>query len=344
VEQVDTEKLIGELEIAVDRLRSLYEQYFVGIEKLEPQVPRKDVDRKIHTLRKEQIRNTALRFRFQMVLQRYNTYQTHWQRVCREIENGTYKRHLVRAQRRFGSVRPRPGSIRPPSFRPEPGAPLPQDLAAQLAELDKDFAPPSFDIPVDVDEAPPPTQRRPPTSSRPPAGAASRGLPGRSPPPVPPRPAPPRPPPSPLGAARPAAPAQPSAGPRPPGVPPPQPSAGPRPPGVPPPQASAGPRPPGVPSAGPRPPGVPPPRPPLPSTPQGPGPSQDLPDARLRQIYAEYIDARRRRNESTETLTYQHVAKSLRESGDKLRQKHGKPVDFEVAVKDGKTVLRPVLK
>ncbi len=47
VEPVDIEKLIGELEIAVDRLRSLYEQYFMGIEKLEPMVPRKDVDRRI---------------------------------------------------------------------------------------------------------------------------------------------------------------------------------------------------------------------------------------------------------------------------------------------------------
>jgi hypothetical protein len=55
-------------------------------------VPRKDVERRIYSLRKEQIRNTALRFRFQMILQRYNTYQTHWQRICREIENGTYKR------------------------------------------------------------------------------------------------------------------------------------------------------------------------------------------------------------------------------------------------------------
>src|SRR5579862_5699762 len=72
----------------------------MGIERLEPAVPRKDVDRKIYALRKEQIRNTALRFRFQMILQRYNTFQSHWQRICREIENGTYKRHLYRAERK----------------------------------------------------------------------------------------------------------------------------------------------------------------------------------------------------------------------------------------------------
>jgi len=47
VEAADIERLVGELEVAVDRLRSLYDQYFMGIEKIEPSVVRKDVDRRI---------------------------------------------------------------------------------------------------------------------------------------------------------------------------------------------------------------------------------------------------------------------------------------------------------
>jgi hypothetical protein len=79
--------------------------------------------------------------------------------------------------------------------------------------------------------------------------------------------------------------------------------------------------------------------------PPRPAPSQgELTDKRLRQIYVEYVDAKRRQNESTAAITFQSVAKSLRESGERLRQKHGKDVDFEVALKDGKTILRPVLK
>src|SRR5580704_14586 len=111
----------------------------MGIEKIEPMVPRKDVERRIQVLRKEQIRNTAQRFRFQMLLQRYNTYQTHWQRICREIDNRTYKRHVLKAQRRFGSVAPPPMT----APLPAPGARLPPSaaLAAELAELDRDFAP-----------------------------------------------------------------------------------------------------------------------------------------------------------------------------------------------------------
>src|SRR5688572_24520798 len=89
---------LDELDTRVDRLRALYEQYFVGIEKLEPHVQKKDVERRLYALRKLQIRNTALRFRFQNLVQRYTTYLTYWQRVCRQIEEGTFKRDLVRAQ------------------------------------------------------------------------------------------------------------------------------------------------------------------------------------------------------------------------------------------------------
>ncbi len=97
----EQEIALSELEERVDRLRNIYEQYFLGFEKIEPMVPRKDVDRRFALLRKEQIRNTAVRFRFQMVTQRYNTYAMHWVRICRQIEAGTYKRHLRKAKARF---------------------------------------------------------------------------------------------------------------------------------------------------------------------------------------------------------------------------------------------------
>lgn len=98
----EQEIAIGELEERVDRLRNIYEQYFLGFEKLEPTVPRKDVDRRFAILRKEQIRNTAMRFRFQVVTQKFNTYSMHWIRICRQIEEGTYKRHVRKAKARFG--------------------------------------------------------------------------------------------------------------------------------------------------------------------------------------------------------------------------------------------------
>ena len=107
----------------------------MGIEKLEPTVPRKDVERRIQVLRKEQIRNTALRFRFQMILQRYNTYQTHWLRICRADR----ERH-VQAPR--GCVRSSASASVVGGERRVPPSPSPAQVprrptcAAQLAELD----------------------------------------------------------------------------------------------------------------------------------------------------------------------------------------------------------------
>ncbi|HEY8038740.1 MAG TPA: MXAN_5187 C-terminal domain-containing protein [Polyangiaceae bacterium] len=312
MDQAELERLVGELELAVDRTRSLYEQYFMGIERIEPTVPRKDVDRRIHVLRKEQIRNTGLRFRFLMLVQRYNTYQTHWQRICREIENGTYKRHVIRAQQRFGVDRGR-ASVPPPSVASSlsqavaaaPSMPIPKDLAAELAELDREFAPAEEldDLDVELDEEPtpiaPPTRpaaHAPATRHAPtwrkaaPAAPRKTVHPAPAAPPAPPRPATPVPRPPPV-APRPAPVAVAAVGP--------------------------------------------------------PAPARrpdDLPDERVRQLYAQYVEAKRRHNESTAAITYDAVAKSLRESSEKLRQKHGKAVDFEVSVKDGKTVLKPVLK
>lgn len=100
--QKELEVLVSELEVRTERLRKLYDQYFLGFEKLEPTVARKDVDRRLEVIRKEQLRNTALRFRFQMITQKYSTYQTLWARTCRAIEEGTFKRHLAKARARFG--------------------------------------------------------------------------------------------------------------------------------------------------------------------------------------------------------------------------------------------------
>jgi hypothetical protein len=99
----EVERELEELETRIERLRALYEQYFMGLEKLEPLIPKKDVERRIWVLRRVQVRNTGLRFKFQMLIQRFNTFQQYWLRVVREIENGTYRRDVLRAAKRFGA-------------------------------------------------------------------------------------------------------------------------------------------------------------------------------------------------------------------------------------------------
>ena len=156
MENAELEVALEELETRLERLRALYEQYFMGIERIEPAIPRKDIDRRIYVLRREKIRNTAKRFKLQTIISRYNTFQQYWQRICREIEQGTYKRHVIKAERiapgkmltiaarkRLGRAAleamepeeaaapgtvppPSAPSIPPPTLRPAPPAPAPR--------------------------------------------------------------------------------------------------------------------------------------------------------------------------------------------------------------------------
>ena len=81
------------------------------------------------------------------------------------------------------------------------------------------------------------------------------------------------------------------------------------------------------------------PAPPIAARAKGPG------DARMRQIYDSYVDAKRKNNERTDKIDYETVAKSLKKMVPKLDRKHkGKRIDFKVVVKDGKVGIKPVVK
>jgi hypothetical protein len=155
----DQELLVSELETALDRLQALYNQYFMGIEKLEPTIPHKDVNRRIQALRKEKIHNTAIRFRFQTQVQKYSTQSNYWRRICRQIEEGTYHRDVMRAKKR--SARRDEGEIASMALS-ELGAgyseapPPAVDLSEEMGmDLDDPFAAPTSTR-ADHTTAPPP--------------------------------------------------------------------------------------------------------------------------------------------------------------------------------------------
>ena len=72
VEAEDIAAQLAELAQKMDRLKVLYEQYFMGIERIEPQVARKEVSRAMLLLQQRYIRNTGLRFKFNTLLQKWN--------------------------------------------------------------------------------------------------------------------------------------------------------------------------------------------------------------------------------------------------------------------------------
>jgi len=272
------EIMLSDAEVQLSRIKHLYEQWFQGIERIEPQIPRKQFDRMLHNLRKVKPRNTALRFRFQTLIQRYTTLQTYWRRIGRQIEEGTYRRDLLRARRRREAARAERElhkgrrSSSPLELDPNADTNMDQliaDASDRMDELLKAPEPSSKVATLDLEQSksaaePAPVrfgkpQSRQPVSKRDKSNSAitpSR----RAPPPI---------------AAR----------------------------------------------------------------SKGPG------DARMRQIYDAYIDAKRSNNERTDKIDYETVAKSLKKMVPKLDRKHkGKRVDFKVVVKDGKVGIKPVVK
>ena len=272
------EIMLSDAEVQLSRIKHLYEQWFQGIERIEPQIPRKQFDRALHELRKVKPRNTALRFRFQTLIQRYTTLQTYWRRIGRQIEEGTYRRDLLRARRRREAGRAERQresgrrSSSPLELDPNADTNMDQliaDASDRIDELLKAPEPSSKVSTLDLEQSAP--QEEPPTArfgkpqSRRPALKRERSNPAVTPS----RRAPP----------------------------------------------------------------------PITARSKGPG------EARMRQIYDSYVEAKRNNNERTDKIDYESVAKSLKKMVPKLDRKHkGKRVDFKVVVKDGKVGIKPVVK
>lgn len=92
-----------------------------------------------------------------------------------------------------------------------------------------------------------------------------------------------------------------------------------------------------------------PPGPPARATASAPpkpaGADPALSETRVREIYARYVQAKRECRESTSGITEDGLSRSLRATVEKLKSQHkGRQIDFDVVIKDGKAVLKPVVK
>jgi len=145
---------VDDLERKIERLRALYESHFLGIERRPPIVPRQELNRLMLELQQVQIRNAALRFRFQSVSQRWTLLVTYWNRTLREIESGTYRRDLQKAYRRI-AARGEPMSEQEATALGVP----PSRAKAFVAQQNRRWvASPDPDAPGDADRPAEPTQ------------------------------------------------------------------------------------------------------------------------------------------------------------------------------------------
>ena len=205
MDNAEYEAELNDAEMRLERLRARYEQYFRGVDRREPAFERKDVERRMQLLRRERPRNTALRFRSQTLLQRYTTFRTHWNRICRQIENGTYKRDLQRMRSRRERLEPSQARATETDLQAERGVvsldeslDIDQEVAAALAAAEASASNRSANQPT----ARPRTQTfsRPEALKKPPP-VPRQASPASAPPPVPPQAARRPPPPPPQGAS-----------------------------------------------------------------------------------------------------------------------------------------------
>mgnify|MGYP006283837725 CR=1 FL=1 len=95
----ELDQILSQLEEAIEKLKIRFEHYFMGLERFAPVKERRAVERTIRSLRRQLMGNTAQKFKLRMLIQRFTTYQTHWNRVQREIDEGRHRRDLAKIQR-----------------------------------------------------------------------------------------------------------------------------------------------------------------------------------------------------------------------------------------------------
>jgi hypothetical protein len=161
-EKDELEANVQAVEEDLEALKARYDQYFLGIERREPNRWRDELKKKVLRLKTAFTRNTGLKFRIESLNARFLSYERLWLRSAREKEEGTYHRDLFKARlHRHG----------------EPPVPQAKEPGVKAAE---EAAAPAAAAPAATQEAP--AKTRTPAPAPPPATAA-KPPPLRPPPP-----------------------------------------------------------------------------------------------------------------------------------------------------------------
>ncbi len=276
---------------SVQKLRIAYEQYFAGVERHEPLKERDRVKKELRRLITARSNNTAYKFKLQSTQATLVTYEAHWDRIVRQIEDGTFKRDKLKAQRHLQAMKDVTDDVE----LIEDAEPV-NDLSKEFADLDAGDALRSLEADDgDVMEElaakgllkrPMPDGRSPIADSRlPMADSRSPITDGRLP----------------IADSR-------------------SPKADVRPP---------------TPAA---------PRPAPPSPPKPPAPAPAPPVDPIRQLHAAFTAARAQTGE-TKPVSVEALAETIRKQTAAVKAQLGvERVEFKVAIKDGKAVLKAIPK
>jgi hypothetical protein len=85
------------LETKLKQLKLDYDHYFLGTRPREPAMARAEIHKIILRHSNTPIQNTAARFKFNSINARYQALKRQWDVTLRQIEAGTYTRHVFKA-------------------------------------------------------------------------------------------------------------------------------------------------------------------------------------------------------------------------------------------------------
>jgi hypothetical protein len=102
--KVNSKSIQAELDLFEDKLKQLkiyYEQYFCNLIPLPPEKEHRELDFMSKRLLKLPFRNAQSNFRLKNLVLRFQTLNTHWERVQKQKEDGTYIGDKFKAKARF---------------------------------------------------------------------------------------------------------------------------------------------------------------------------------------------------------------------------------------------------
>ncbi|HAO92403.1 MAG: hypothetical protein A2X99_04955 [Deltaproteobacteria bacterium GWB2_55_19] len=110
------------LDSKIARLKVEYEQYFMRVLKREPAKLRDEVDKLVLFYSNKNLTNTSLRFKYNTIVAKYNSYKQYWTRTLRAIEEGEFHRKAEGELETGARSAPIPPEARRPAPNAAPGA------------------------------------------------------------------------------------------------------------------------------------------------------------------------------------------------------------------------------
>jgi hypothetical protein len=99
-QKVNVRRELMEFEAMISELKIQYEQFFLGVQPIQPEKLHKDVQQRLRKLFTLPFKSSAMTYQLKTLENRYSTYNSYWQRVLREKEEGTYSKDIFKLELR----------------------------------------------------------------------------------------------------------------------------------------------------------------------------------------------------------------------------------------------------